>query len=576
LNPPRASVRLKLGQKEIVLHAGNDDASGHGVYAARGDEPSVFVVEKRFRELIEREVSSLRDRQALAFDVTKIKKLAIGQTVLARESAGWMLIAPQRVRAADHRVQDLLRAVEGLKATRFVNAAPDPAAQTITVTDEADHSLSVGGACPGYANEVLAVRKAPDTGALCLKEADVARFVIDADSLREMRLVTMRPEQVRGITIEASGRELVLVRESGSWRVTAPAGGVADDEGVRKWLDDLSAYRALKVELGDIGRASVTLTLKGEGEQRVSIALGPAKDGRRWARRDDEPTLLQVHAEVGDLMSTDPLHFRTRKIMAVPRWNVKRVSVAAGQVEEVAERGTGDQWQLIKPLKTEADSGVIDRMLTAVADLSAEKLVPTAAPSVFANAVTLRFETRPNDGDPVPDGGARRPESHVLEVGADAPATGCFARHGGVVFTLLKATCEDLRQRLATRKLLELGGETVTSLSIIRGGKTEVLEKHGPAFVRASGAALPAGRADELMGTLRSLTARRVAQYGADTGHGLARPQLEVKVTLESGKELGLQIGAKAESGVFARVAGRDLTYVIAGNVVEAIEKVMP
>ncbi|HEY3353065.1 MAG TPA: DUF4340 domain-containing protein [Polyangia bacterium] len=583
LNPPKATVRLTAGARQLVLHAGNDDATGQGVYAARGDEPAVYVVEKRFRELCDRDADALRDKRVLPVDPLAVKALKAGGATLAKEAGGWMLTAPQRMRAADAKVQDLLHGLDSIRATRFVTAAADPAGVTIVVTADGDHSLTVGGACPGAASEVLAVRGAPDPGSFCLAQADADRLRVDPEALRDLRLLTLRPEEARGVTIRVDGRELSLARDGGAWKVTAPAGALADDDIVRKWLEDLASYRALKAETLDPaaagvapGKAPITITIKGEGAAATTIALAAARDGRRWARRGDEPVLLQVHAEAGDLVSADPLYFRSRRVMAVPRWEVKTITLTTGGTTEVAERGAADSWQLVKPITMAADAGVIDKILGALADLRAEKYLPGGAAGGFAAPWALRLDTTPGEGEAPADGGARKAESYTLELGADTAGHGCYARSGGAVLVLSKPVCDDLRVRLASRKLMDLGEQAPAAITIARGGKTETLEKRGPDWHRASGPRVPTEQMDELLGTLRGLAARSVARYGADAGHGLAPARLELTVKLDGGKEVKLAVGAEADAGYYARVAGRDLTYVVPRPAVDTLEKLAP
>ncbi|MBI5480568.1 MAG: DUF4340 domain-containing protein [Deltaproteobacteria bacterium] len=581
LQPPKATIRLRAGPKELVLSVGNDDAAGQGVYAARGDEPAVYVVEKRFRELLDRDPDALRDRRLLAFDPGKVKQLRVGDTVLTREGSAWFLTTPQKMRAAEAKVQELLRALETARATRFVPDAT-PVGKVVSVTDDGVHTVTVGGDCPGAAGEVLAVRGVPEAASLCVAKADADRVTPPRDVLRDTRLLTVRPEDARKVVIAALGRELGLARDGAVWKVTAPAGAAADDEVVRKWLEDLGSYRALAVAPGDPaarglgGKDTIKVTVEQEGGGTTTVAIGASRDGRRWARRGDEAVLLQVHAEAGDAISADPLFFRSRKVLQVARWEVRTITVAAGGTTEVAERGPQEQWRLEKPLALDADAGVIDRLLAAVVDLRAEKLLAGAA--AFAPTHTLRLATQPTDADAAQrDGGVRKVTTHVLEIGADAPGGGgCLARSTGTVMVLAKAACEDLRVRLATRKLVDIGEQSVVGLTLARGGKSEVLEKRGPTWHKAAGPRVPTEQIDDLLGALRGLSARAVVQYGPDVGHGLAKPRLEASLRLDGGKEIKLTFGAESERGVFARLQGRDVTYLVARRDVETFEKAAP
>jgi hypothetical protein len=583
LHPPRATIRLKTGARELVLSVGNYDAAGQGVYAARGDEPAVYIVEKRFRDLLDRDSDALRDRRLLGFDPGRVKQLRVGDAMLVKEGSAWFLTTPQKMHAADHKVHELLRVLETTRGTRFVPDAT-PVGRVVSVIDDGVHTVTVGGDCPGTAGEVLAVRGMPEAASLCVARADADHMTPLPDSLRETRLLAVRPEDARKITITAEGRKLVLAREGGAWKVRAPVGAAADDEVVRKWLEDLGSYKALTFQPGDaashgLGRETARVVVEEEGGGTASVAIGANRQGRRWARRGDEAVLLQVHGEAGDSISADPLFFRSRKVLQVARGEVKAITVTAGGITEVAERGPQDQWKLEKPLALEADAGVIDRLLAATADLRAERFLGDAV--AFAATHTLRLATQPSEPDGADrDGGARTAATHVLELGTDLPGGGCRARSAGVVMALAKGACDDLRVRLATRKLVDIGEQTVVGLTLVRGSRSETLEKRGPTWHRSVGPRVPTEQIDNLLGALRGLSARTVAQYGPDAGHGLAKPRLGVTLKLDGGKELTLVFGGRGEnrgeSGVFARLKGRDITYVVARRDVEAIEKAAP
>jgi hypothetical protein len=284
---------------------------------------------------------------------------------------------------------------------------------------------------------------------------------------------------------------------------------------------------------------------------------------------------LQVHAEAGDAISADPLFFRSRKVLQVVRWEVKTISVTTGGTTEVAEKGAQDQWKLEKPLALDADAGIVDRLLAAVTDLRAEKFL--AGGVAFTPLTTLRLATQPPDTPAAGgDGGVRKPATHLLELGADAPGGGCLARSAGTVMVLAKTACEDLRVRLATRKLVDLGEQTVVGVTLARGGKTETLEKRGPQWHRGAGPRIPSEQIDDLLGALRALSARAVVQYGPDGGHGFAKPRLQATLKLDGGKEISLVFGGEGDGGAFVRLKGREVTYAVAQRDVEAIEKAAP
>jgi hypothetical protein len=173
-----------------------------------------------------------------------------------------------------------------------------------------------------------------------------------------------------------------------------------------------------------------------------------------------------------------------------------------------------------------------------------------------------------------------------VELGLTLDSGECYGRvvsgdEAGAVFVLGKDRCGDLRKRLATRKLLDLAEDKLEQVTLARGGKSESVEKRGPAWYRAGaggageagGSRIEQARIDDLVAVLRDLKATAVAGYGATD---LGRPDLVLRVIAE-GKATEVRIAragkGKDAADYRARVAGRDVTYVLARELVERIEK---
>src|SRR5439155_5047559 len=99
--------------------------------------------------------------------------------------------------------------------------------------------------------------------------------------------------------------KVALAREDGTWKLKAPAGQAAEDDAVRKWIDDVSAYHALELspvaaDAGSQGLAHPTvLTVETEAGGKEVVRIGEAKAGRRQVRRGEEPVVLSMLGEVG-------------------------------------------------------------------------------------------------------------------------------------------------------------------------------------------------------------------------------------------------------------------------------------
>ena len=574
LERPRVRVRTRGGGRELDFSVGTQsDPTGKSVYVAAGNEPRVFVVDKRFAEQVDKGADDLRDKRALALDRAQVATLRVGDVTLKREGPVWRLAGG--VRADPTRVGDLEKAIEDLRVTRWVQKRPDSGtAAQILAADAA--TVRIGGPCPGHDGERVAERTGRDDATFCLKSADTEKLVADPAQLRDSKLVLARSDEVKAVTIEAGGAKVALAREDGSWKLKQPAGQAADDEAVRKWIEDLSAYRALEfaafdpAKLGLLHAALVTLETEAGGKEVVRI--GDAQGGRRWARRGDEPVALAVHAEVGGQVRADPLLFRSRRLLTFVRFDVKRLEGRQAGLEEVAQKGDSETWKLVKPVALEADADVMDKLLSALADLRAERFLLTVPTGALQAPRQLTVQVEPPPGAKT-DGGIAKAETHKVEVGADTEG-GCVARaDGGPAFVVAKDKCADLRAHLATRKLLTLAEDKLSGFELARANRRERAEKRGPNWYVGS-ARVEQSRIDGLVSALRGLAAKDALTYGPDKAHGLEHPRLVLRIQAEGSPEVTVAIGsADAKGDAWARVSGRDVTYLLAKDQVESLEK---
>lgn len=555
----------------IALHVGGKDATGEHVYAARGDEPVVLVVPRRFRDQVDRDLDGLRERAVLAprGDATR---LVVDGTTVTRTGGRWLL--EDRTRASAQKVEDALRAVEGLKATRFL--APGSAAVTPSRRlARNDAEAAFGGACPGHAGEVLGERKGPEPVLFCVAADALGAIALPRDRLRETQLVTVRPGEVRGIVITGAGVDLELARDDKSLPATwafkkgAPKDAKADDEAIQKWLTDLGAYRAQAFVPAAGFAAQLEVRLETEaGPER--LAFGAGAGGRRLVRRGDEPVALEVHAEVDRHIPRSALAFRSRQALSFNRFDAVRLTAG----EELA-RKDGEKWRLDRPIRAEADFDTIDALLGTLADLRAERFVAERAePAHGLPGRRIEVELQPAPGAPSRDAGAadlRR----VVEIGRDVPgASGeCHARAGGdgPVFVLPKPRCEELRAPLVTRKLLDFDEAQLERIVIARGERRFAAEKRGPTWYRleSSGDALEQGKIDEAAGALRDLRADRVLGYG----EGAVAHRLAVQVRV-AGQDHEIAFAPTAD-GAEARRKGLPVLYHVAKETLDRLDALL-
>jgi hypothetical protein len=498
---------LKLGDVQLAI--GKDDATGKGVYVQRAGDARVFVVDRHIVAQVNN-ADGFRDKRVFVLDRASVKKVEVDAVTLTHENNVWRL--KDGVRADAAKVGDLLKAIEDLRIEKFSECA-------------VKRNIAVDG---------TALPK------LCIKGLD--KVAAENDSLRDRALLAMRDP--KSIAIESGGKKVALSHEDGGWKITAPQAQAADDEAVRKWIDDVFAYRALGFK-PVAGNFPTTVTL-----DKDVIHVSAPQGGRVFVRRGEEPVMLEMHAEVAQQFAPDPMTFRSRKILSFVRFDARKLVTN----DEIAVKGEADTWKLEKPAGVEADADVMDKLLGALGDLRAEKFV-AAPPQKDVRKLTVTVE---------PPAGAKgekpKAETHTVEIAAD-----CIARaDDGPSFVVAKEHCGELRAHLATRKLLTLAEDKLTGLEIQRGGKKETAEKRGPAWYLGD-TQVDQSKIDALVTLLRGLSAQDAVAYGPAN----LAPRLSLRVKTDGAPDAVLIVAADGR----ARVSGRDVTYQLPKDSVAQLEK---
>jgi len=593
LDQPRARIALE-GGPGLRLRVGSDDPTGRSVYVGREEGGPVYVAERNFLETLQRPLSEFRDKRVLPLDRAKLETLTLlrdgRRTELERDQGTWMMAGPVRTLANAEHVASLLDKLADLKATRIVadgvkglkEYGLEGSPRSIAVKAGATETLLLGGSCGEHEGEIYAARMGATGAILCLAEEAAAGLLPTEEWLREARILPLSSDDARRVVIEAAQRKLVLERKGEEWSVTEPASQPADDEVVRKWIDDLGAFRATTFVPVDeaaqgLGKPA-RVTVSGD-EHGFTLSFGATAGPTRFVRRNDEQVTMKVHAEVSRSLAPDPLAFRKRRLLDFSRYDVKRI-VTRGAGEEEATKDESGAWRLSKPAALPGDSTVIDRVAGALAELAAEKFVAekaTAAHGLGSPSRELAVTVEPpaglhdHHGEEDGEEEAEKEKVHRVQLGRTLDDQTCYGRLDGEgpVFVLAESTCRTLRSPLVTRKLLSLDESNVVGFILRRGKEEVVLEKRGPDWHRTGAGKVGSSRIEDLLGVIRDARARDVAGYGGDA---IAAPRILLTVRTDGAPDQTLTVGGPRADGLEARIAGRGVRYVLDEGLAESLE----
>ena len=414
LQPPVAEVALQTtlqvreAKDVITLQLGRPDAAGQGVYARAGTTGPIRVVGRRLLELVNRDPTAFRDRRLLPIDPTTVTAIEWAYFThkgeLRAVDGRWQNERKEWV--DEGRVVEALRRLFALRIDLFDISRSRSVAfpKELTVVAGATRIALVfvdGGSAAGEVTRGGEDMYVPH-------DALAAAFqALMAAGARDNRLIAMAPDAVTRIDLfDDDGRVGLLRGANGAWAFSTPKlDYTADSVAVDAWLMRLGR---ITVPTRAEGPKTRHLILEGRFRQEVAVSAPP---------------------DVFALLTPDPLRFRERELLAVARFDVRRLQRTSGKDVQQLTSDDGTTWR--SPSGADVDTANAARVASALADLRAESFVVAAPPG--EPAVRLEVDVQAP--------GEAKAARHTLQIWPT-----CIARFGtDATFTMERARCDALR-----------------------------------------------------------------------------------------------------------------------------------
>ncbi|MBI2897329.1 MAG: DUF4340 domain-containing protein [Deltaproteobacteria bacterium] len=624
LKAPRVRGSFRSRGTVHRFQVGAEDSTGEGIYLAVDDEPAVYVVGKDFYDSVAKELSDLRDKRVAEVRLSKVKSLAIRggerDVRLRKSSGGWNLEAPFTGRASRSKVEDVLRAVENLRAERFVadgardlgSYGLDPAWRTLRLEIEGGSPVTLGIGAP-CGDE--GAQESSDSGkrhvtlegsrsVVCAASGLYASISRDPAELRDKRLVSTRDEDVAAVVLEGRGSKVRIKRHEGGFRLVEPQEAPADTDAVKRLLSELRSLEATEfLPAGDLGArgldpAGITVTVeRDDGGGKEVVRLGSRDGETAFARRGDEEQVLRIPARALELAAVDALRFRPRRIVNDDVLDAVAMRAEAGGVRQELKKTEG-VWRLERPIALRADSLTTRDVARRVAELTAERWVAdrddgSHGLSTPRLRLWVKFEGQGDEEEPEEDeadGGElpARPTARLREytlVVGSATDGGYFARlegpgGGDAVFVVAASVVEDAERPLADRNLFQIDETDIARMTVERVAGRVELTRSGEGWKKGS-AEMPRDEITPLLDKLASVRAMKAVGFGAAPANAaLGSPAIRVSIHRAEHEEgepddvtiaIGATSGAGADAGYYARRADVDATFIIPKEIVDTL-----
>jgi hypothetical protein len=489
LSPARMQVTLESPQRRDVFLFGALTPTGNEVYLRVNEESRILVVSAALHDAIPKTADDLRSRKLLHGRRDAARTLEVrspGQPFIAlsRETGTWRLVQPVAAPASDEQVEALLDVLYGTRVCGFVwptvsnvmdvaeaesavktrmglyGLGPDTGLQ-ISVQEAGAAQparLTLGHPLDGSAG--LSYVLLPGGEAIgAVSNAVAEAFRLSAAGLRDPRPFGGPASGVRRLQIHMGDARFVLTQTNATWRFEVPAAEEADQAAVRETLERLLRLKAESLHDGGAG------SREGEHERSMPVSyVELAADQGSWRfmiEHDDlegrflnltftnAPTVFRVAASNVPPALIDMrglLGLRDRRVLALPRASLRRITVRREEESAAVERGNGDAaWRLSGNSSGRISSGRLEALVGCLENLRADRIEGVGlAPEQFA-AYGLREPWLEVSADVEAKDAVRK----VLLVGREAGFGKRYAAVRGldVLFVLDAPTLETLSAR---------------------------------------------------------------------------------------------------------------------------------
>jgi len=403
--------------------------------------------------------------------------------------------------------------------------------------------------------------------------------------IRDRTLFSGETAAVRGLDLRRTAGFLQLRQpENNGWTILQPYTGRADSQSVHALIGKIFAGRIIafvtdeKADLTAYGleKPAYELTVFTQDERTQTLLVGkpvPEKPETRYAKRVETDSVFTVPADWTKEFEADAGLFRSRQVLGMQPDRIVAIQLIHGE-QQIGLVRTNDLWQVIRPVRWDADPEQTAEVLKALTGASVEEFID--APSAVQ---TAQMAAAPWKAVVSADG--KTGTLHISEPGTnglrmvqcnDAPVF-CTTTNGIVRDTFT----DPLFYR--SRKVLEVNPALVQKIIVQTGGTEQSIQKTetGSFAATQSNRQVNSGALTDLMWAFNDLRAERYVNFNPVSlkPYGLDQPQTSLTVTLSDTNVIGRMVllGGKTDGGRFAMIQGQNIVFVVSDETAQTLTR---
>jgi len=300
----------------------------------------------------------------------------------------------------------------------------------------------------------------------------------------KQKAVEIQKDKIEQLVIKsASGEVSTVKRTDGTWEISAPLSAPADETLITRIVTPLGGLEIIRVidehptDLSQYGLAppqvEVTITTSAAAGTLRLLLGGKTPVGTAvYAQLSSSPRVVLIASDIEDAANKSPSDLRDKAVFRIDRDKIDSFEIeGAGSTVQLGKQGL--EWEVVKPLHTQGDLGVISELLTKLKSLQMASIVDSPS----GDSPKYRFD-KPVFTVSVAAGTSRE----TLQIDGKADESNSYARivSRPAVFTIPTSTVDALKNEPAhyrKKDVFEFQTIDATRLEVVRDGQTTIYEK---------------------------------------------------------------------------------------------------
>ncbi len=338
-------------------------------------------------------------------------------TVLKKESGAWQMTQPLTAKADESEVSGITSALSSVDMTRVVDENPsslndyglsNPKIEIdFKASGDKDYKKLFLGEKTPTGSDLFAKRN-DDKKVFTIPAFQETTFSKDAFALRDKVVLKFDREKVDALDVSTAGKDLMVAKDGGDWKITKPVATKADYGTVEGLVGKLQTLQMKSIaadaptaaDLKKFGLEKPEATVNiGAGSSRATLLVGgKATDNTVYARDASKPAVVTVESSLLDDLKKSADDYRRKDLFEFRAFNANHVELKRGNDTVIFERVKGqgenaqDKWKRVSPNAGDADRDKVDALLAKIANMRASAFVEGKKSLTPALEVYVKFD----------------------------------------------------------------------------------------------------------------------------------------------------------------------------------------